>query len=250
MALQKQACKVCGCGDESCNGCTKQEECDDCNLVGSCCCTNAHIVWHKEQVRKGVFLEYFSLGWMTVEVIASIVAGLIVGKSFALLAFGGDSVIEFVSAYAVLDYLRKMNKGILAGESESERTEKITTSLLILLIPVIAGGAVYSYFSGIKPEASPLGIAVALGAVIIMPILWIQKKRIGRDGNILPLTIDAVESATCFFMSVALLGGLLLNYFAHVTWADYVATAIILGFVALEIRESLEERDSGRNLSR
>jgi divalent metal cation (Fe/Co/Zn/Cd) transporter len=178
---------------------------------------------------------------MTVEVIASIVAGLIVGRSFALLAFGGDSVIELISAYAVWSYLRKLGSGFFAHETESERTEKIATALLILLIPVIAGGVVYSYISGIKPEASVLGIAVALGAVIVMPVLWVQKKRIGSKGNILPLTIDAIESATCFFMSVALLGGLLLNYFLHITWADYVATAIILGFISLEIRESIQE---------
>jgi divalent metal cation (Fe/Co/Zn/Cd) transporter len=177
---------------------------------------------------------------MTIEVIVSIIAGLIIGKSFALLAFGGDSLVELISAYVVLDYLRKFNKGIFQSEAESERTERLAAVLLTLLIPTIAGGAVYSYFSGIKPQASLLGIAVALGAVIIMPILWLQKKRIGREANILSLSIDAAESATCFFMSVAVLVGLLLNYFFQITWADYVATVIILGFVVLEIRESLE----------
>ncbi len=178
---------------------------------------------------------------MSIEVVASIVAGLMVGKSFALLAFGGDSMIELISAYAVLSFLRNLNKGEFASKTESKRTEKIATVLLILLIPIIAGGAISSFVLGITPEASPLGIAVALGAVIIMPVLWIQKKRIGREGIILPLSIDATESATCFLMSIALLGGLLLNYFLHIVWADYVATAIILGFVALEVRESLHD---------
>ncbi len=178
---------------------------------------------------------------MSVEVIASVIAGFIIGKSFALLAFGGDSVIELISAYAVLGYLRKSSRGISDIESESEGTEKIATLLLFLLMPVIAGGAIYSFHLGIEPKASLLGIAVAVGAVIIMPIVWKEKKRIGTDGNIPPLTIDAIESATCFFMSVALLGGLLINFFLHITWADYVATVIILGFVALEIRESIED---------
>jgi divalent metal cation (Fe/Co/Zn/Cd) transporter len=178
---------------------------------------------------------------MSVEIIASVIAGAIVGKSFALLAFGGDSLVELLSAYVVLGYLRKLKRGILQSEVESERTEKLATTLLILLIPIIAGGAVYSYFSGIRIESSPLGIAVALGAVFIMPVLWIQKRRIGREGNLLPLSIDAAESATCFFMAIAVLGGLLLNYYLAISWADYVATAVILGFVALEIRESLVE---------
>lgn len=178
---------------------------------------------------------------MSVEVVASVVAGLVIGRSLALLAFGGDSVIELISAYAVFSFLRKFDRGVITSPEESERTERIATTLLIILVPIITVGAIYSYVSGIKPEASPLGIAVALGAVVIMPILWLQKKKTGREANILSLTIDAVESATCFFMALALLGGLLVDYFLHMGWADYAATAVILGFVILEIRESIKE---------
>jgi divalent metal cation (Fe/Co/Zn/Cd) transporter len=178
---------------------------------------------------------------MSVEVIASVVAGLVIGRSLALLAFGGDSVIELISAYAVFSYLRKFDKGILVGREECERTERFATVLLIILVPIITGGAIYSYVSGVKPEASPLGIAVALGAVVIMPVLWLQKKKTGSQANIPSLTIDAIESATCFFMALALLAGLLIDYLLHFGWADYAATAVILGFVVLEIRGSINE---------
>jgi len=177
---------------------------------------------------------------MSVEITASVVAGLIVGKSFALLAFAGDSLIEFISAFAVLNYLKNLSLGKYL-ESESERTERISLSLLIVLIPAITLGAIYSYFSAVKPLASPLGIVVSLGAVVIMSFLWIQKRGLGTNANIIPLKIDAVESAACLFMSVAVLGGLVFEYFLGISWADYVATAIILGFVALEVKESLAE---------
>jgi divalent metal cation (Fe/Co/Zn/Cd) transporter len=238
---QNQICQVCECNEESCKGCTKKSECVDCSSNNSCCCTSSHAVWHNEQVRRGLSLEYFSLGWMSVEVIASVIAGMIIGKSFALLAFAGDSVVEIISAFAVLSYIRNLTKGNFI-ETESERTEKISHSLLILLIPVIALGATYSYFSGVKAEASPLGIAVSLGAVVIMSYLWTEKKRLGKEANIVPLAIDAIESATCLFMSVAVLGSLLLEYFFGFSWADYVATAIILVFLVVEVREYTEEK--------
>jgi divalent metal cation (Fe/Co/Zn/Cd) transporter len=179
---------------------------------------------------------------MSVEVVASIIAGLIIGKSFALLAFAGDSVIELISAFAVMEYMRSLmwKPGFSRG-LESKRIERVALVLLILLVPTISGGAIYSYFAGVKPEASLLGIAVAFGAAIIMPILWIQKRSVGREANVFALSLDAVESATCFFMSIALLGGLILNYFFNLAWADYVATGIILFFVTLEIRESFKE---------
>jgi divalent metal cation (Fe/Co/Zn/Cd) transporter len=171
---------------------------------------------------------------MAVEVLGSIGIGLLSG-SLALLAFGGDSLIEIVSGLAVTLHLRRDSSG---SSGLGKRTEELTKFLLVALIPIIGGGAVYSYLAGIKPESFPLGIAVALGAVIIMPVLWVRKRRIGRETNCAPLSMDAVQSAACFLMSLALLGGLLVNYFFGIGWADYVATVVILAFVAKESVEA------------
>ncbi len=185
----------------------------------------------------GIRVEYLSSAWMTVEVLGSVTFGLMAG-SFALLAFGGDSLIELISGFAVLSHLRK---NVAGSEIMGRRTEFLATGLLFALIPVIGLGAVYSYASGLRPEGSPLGILIAIGAVIIMPFLWWQKKKIGSETNNMPLSIDAVESVTCLFMSVALLGGLLAEYFFGIWWADYLATGVILVFVAKEAAESLRE---------
>ena len=177
---------------------------------------------------------------MLIEVFGSIGFGLIAG-SFALLAFGGDSLIELISGIAVLTGLRKESSPSSVSEEHNKRVEKFTSGLLFGLIPVIALGAAYSYITGLKPEASPLGIALAIGAVIVMPYLYIQKKRIGREIRSLPLSIDAIESVTCLFMALALLGGLLGEYFLGLWWADYLATGVILAFVAREAVESSHE---------
>lgn len=182
-------------------------------------------------------MEYVSLGWMSVEVIGSIGIGFLSG-SLALIAFGSDSLVEMISGLMVVTHLKSCS----ASPSDlGELTEKITKLLLVALIPIIGAGAVYSYVTGLKPESSLLGIGVAIGAVVIMPILWVQKKTIGRETNCTPLSIDAVESVTCFLMALALLGGLLLNYFFRISWVDYAATAIILGFVAKESVDTFRE---------
>jgi len=191
-------------------------------------------------LHRGLLVEYASLAWMIIESLVAVGAGVSSG-SLALLAFGGDSFIELASSYTVADYLRRVTK---AEKSESERAEgvtKITTALLFILIPVIGLGALYTYLSGLQAEASPLGIAVSLGAVVLMPVLPYEKKRIGKAADCLPLTIDAVESETCFLMSITLLASLLVNYFWKIWWVDYVATIIILAFVAKEALESLSE---------
>jgi len=185
----------------------------------------------------GIRVEYLSSAWMTVEALAAIGFGLVAG-SLALLAFGGDSLIELLSGFVVLTHLRKDASG---SETDSRRAEQLTSGLLFCLIPVIGAGAVYSYAVGLRPEGSPMGVAVAMGAVIIMPYLYFKKKSIGEETRCSPLKMDAIESVTCFFMAAVLLGGLLTEVFLGFWWVDYLATAVILAFVAHEAMESYRE---------
>jgi divalent metal cation (Fe/Co/Zn/Cd) transporter len=175
---------------------------------------------------------------MLVEVIGAFAAG-IAASSFALLAFGSDSVIELASAFVVLRHLRIDDSG---SSAQGERTALLTSLLLISIVPVIGIGSTYTYFIlKIQPLPSVLGIAIALGSVIIMPILWREKSKIGRETGCLPLSIDAMESAACFLMALALLGGLVGEYLFKLGWLDYAATLVILFFVAFEAKESFEE---------
>ena len=222
-------CTICKCEAESCENCLNPIEC----MSVPCCCSPAHSSWRLSRIHLGLMVEYVSLGWMIVEIIGSIGIGLL-SSSFALIAFGSDSFVELISGVTVLIHLKGESKG---SSNLGKRTEKLAKLLLVLLIPVIGLSAIYSYVIGVRPESSPLGIAIAMGAVLIMPILWVQKRRIGRETNCTPLSVDAIESATCFLMALALLGSLLVNYLFKIGWIDYLATAMILAFVG---RESLE----------
>src|SRR2546426_5671840 len=236
-ALSSSSCQTCGCAEASCESCLTPTDCHNC---ASCCCNTTHQSWRQARIGNGIRIEYFSSAWMMIEVLGSIGFGVIAG-SFALLAFGGDSLIELISGIAVLTGLRRDSSGSNSGGMHSKKTEQFTGALLFVLIPVIGLGAVYSYITGLKPEGSPLGIAIAIGAVIVMPYLYVQKKKIGRETRSLPLSIDAIESVTCLFMALALLGGLLAEYFLGLWWADYLATGVILAFVAREAVESYHE---------
>ena len=66
---------------------------------------SAHSAARDGLVRRGIALEIFTLGWMTIEAAVAVAAGLVAG-SVALIAFGIDSVIEFVAALVVLQTFR------------------------------------------------------------------------------------------------------------------------------------------------
>ena len=177
---------------------------------------------------------------MSLEVIVAVIAGVLAG-SFALLALGGDSFIELVSGVAVVSFLRKERGG---SQGRGLGTARFSSVLLFALIPTISLSAAYSYLTGVRAEATPLGIAIAIGAVVVMPFLWRGKRKIGHEARCLPLSTDAIESATCLLMSIVLLTGLLTISLFGLWWVDYVATGLILTFVAKEAVESYREARS------
>jgi divalent metal cation (Fe/Co/Zn/Cd) transporter len=229
-------CAVCECAVQSCKSCTS----DACSVSNcySCCCVGDHSAWRQKRIREGLNLQYISIVWMVVEIVGAMGAAIL-ASSFALLAFGADSIIELVSAVTVMRHLSVDGSGSREG---GENTALLTSLLLVALVPAIGLGATYAYFfANLHPATSLLGIAVALGSVIVMPVLWLKKRRIGQDTACIPLSIDAVESATCFFMAIALLGGLALEFIFKLGWIDYAAALVIVGFVAYEAKESLTE---------
>jgi divalent metal cation (Fe/Co/Zn/Cd) transporter len=143
--------------------------------------------------------------------------------------------VELLSALVVARHLMEDAGGSLGTGGRSARFSSI---LLLSLVPVVGIGAGYSYLVGLRPEGSPLGIAIAVMALLVMPYLWLEKRKIGGETRCLPLQIDALESATCFFMSLALLCGLLVEFLLGFWWADYLTTGIILLIVAKEAIES------------
>ncbi len=61
-------------------------------------------------VRQGITLERFTISWMIIEASVAVVAGVTAG-SVALLAFGIDSMIEFVAALVVLQAFARSRRG-------------------------------------------------------------------------------------------------------------------------------------------
>src|ERR1039457_3587553 len=63
--------------------------------------TSISILTRSELVRRGQRLEYFSIGYNSLEGLVSILAGIVAG-SVSLIGFGLDSLIEVISGAALL----------------------------------------------------------------------------------------------------------------------------------------------------
>ena len=164
---------------------------------------------------------------MLVECGVSLYAGAL-ARSPALLAFGSDSLIELFSAtVVVLQFLPRF-------PLSQERANRTAGLLLFALAGVVAAIAIAALVLRAHPEASRLGIAIMIAALIAMPALaWLKNREALRSNNP-ALRADAVQSATCAYLAGITLVGLAANAVFGVAWFDSLAA---LAAVPLLIKE-------------
>jgi len=179
------------------------------------------------------WLQAITILWMLAECALSLYAAW-AAQSAALLAFGGDSLVELLSAGVVLFSVRQTS--LLSRE----RAARASGVLLFLLAAVVACAAVTTLVHGSHPEASWLGIGVSIAALIVMPALaWLKRKTARTTGN-QALAADAVQSATCAYLAAITLAGLAANSLLHIQWLDPVAALAALPILAIEGRRALQ----------
>lgn len=190
-----------------------------------------------ELVTRGRKLEYFTIGYNSLEGTIAIIAGLIAG-SIALVGFGFDSLIEVTSG-AVL--LWRLHADV--DEKRRERVEAISLRIVGICFVVLA---VYVSYDSVKslirreaPQESIVGIVLAAVSLIIMPLLVRAKRRVARGIKSGALMADSKQTELCTYLSAILLGGLLLNALVGWWWADPVAALIMVPIIVKEGIEGL-----------
>jgi divalent metal cation (Fe/Co/Zn/Cd) transporter len=176
-------------------------------------------------VRRGFWLEYASMAWMTVEAAVAITAGVI-ASSVALVGFGLDSVIEFFAAAVVVWQLRG------GGEKRETRAVHLIGITLFALAAYLAVESIRNLVGQTRPELSVPGLAVTAAALIVMPSLAVAKRRTGRALDNRTLIADAAESALCATTAGAALLGVGLSAWLGWWWAD-PAAALAIGALAV-----------------
>ena len=198
-------------------------------------------------IRQARLAEALTLAWMVVELVVALWAG-ISARSVALTTFGVDSGIELFTAAVVLRmFVLHTDR---ATEEELDARERQASRLvgwgLYGLIAYVVATSVWSLVSGSRPESSRVGIALAVAALVIMPLLWRWRLSLARRLDSPALRADAACSLVCIYMSVTLLVGLLLNSLFGWWWADSLAALAMIWWIRGEAAESLEAARSGR----
>jgi divalent metal cation (Fe/Co/Zn/Cd) transporter len=181
--------------------------------------------------RRAQLLAATSVTYNVVEAVVAITAGLVAG-SVALVGFGLDSIVEVSSGLIILWQFR---------HPLPESRERLALRMLAVSFFALAGyvsfESVRALVAADRPDASPVGIALAIASLIVMPVLSRAQRRTGRALGSNAVVADGTQTLLCTYLSAVLLVGLVLNATLGWYWADPLAGLII---AAVAIREGLE----------
>ncbi len=195
-------------------------------------------------LRRGRFLEVFTVLWNGAEGIVGLALGLLAG-SIALVGFSIDSFIEMSSGLILLWRLQTRRDA-----ESAERAEATALRLVGLSLLALAAYLVYDSVAALirhePPAPSPGGVVLAAVSLVVMPLLSRAKRRVAAGIQSRALQADSVQTDICTYLSAILLGGLGANALLGWWWADPLAALVMTPFIAREGWEAVRGEHQGR----
>ena len=184
--------------------------------------------------RRAKLLSWVSLGYMAIEGLVAIAAGIVAG-SIALIGFGIDSAIEGFASVVIV--WRFTGSRTLSHRAE-ERAQKLVAVQFFILAPYVAVEATRTLVNGSHPEESIVGIALAASSLVVMPWLGRAKQRIGSRIGSSATASEGKQNMLCAYLAAALLVGLLGNALFGAWWLDPIVALFIAAVAVQEGREA------------
>jgi divalent metal cation (Fe/Co/Zn/Cd) transporter len=195
-------------------------------------------VWVRDTLtRRGLRLEYTTLGWNVVGVPILVLAAIRSGSAAAA-GFGFDSAIEIGASLVVVWELTGAPK-----QREAIGLRLIGYAFLALALYVTALAA-FTLVGGHHPGHSTLGIVWTAATCIVMLALARGKAITGKALANPVLLAEGRVTLVDACLAAAVLAGLTLNSVLGWWWADPLAGLVIVGYALREARNTLASNDA------
>jgi divalent metal cation (Fe/Co/Zn/Cd) transporter len=188
-------------------------------------------------------LSYFTVGYNVLEGLISIAFAAAAGSA-ALLGFGIDSFVESLSGTVMI--WRFAHRGGISSDEEAQR-ERVAIRLVGVSL-MLAGGyvvieSVEMLYFGDGPDRHVAGLLIACVSLVVMPVLFVMKRRTAEALRSRSLAADAKQTLACILLSVTLLVGSGLHYTTGTWQADPISGLLIAGFLIREGHKAWREQD-------
>jgi len=180
-------------------------------------------------VRRARSLAWLGIGWHGIEAAVAVGAGLLAG-SVALVGFGADSVVEALAAFIVI---WRFATARASSETAERRAQQLIAVSFFLIAAYVGVEATRTVLGGERPQASWIGIGLAVVTAVTMPLLARAKARVGDQLGSSATKSEGQQNMLCAYLSFALLVGLGANALLRWWWADPL-TALAIAGVAIK----------------
>jgi divalent metal cation (Fe/Co/Zn/Cd) transporter len=190
-------------------------------------------------LRRGLALEWVTLGWNVVGIGVLAVAAL-AARSVALAGFGLDSLIEIGASTVVVWELSGS-----VDERRQQRALRLIGWAFAALAAYLLVQAAVVLAKGFHPGHSALGIAWTSVTALVMFALAAGKATTGRALGNPVLQAEGRITMVDGLLAAAVLVGLVLNASLGWWWADPVAGLVLVGYALVEGRAALRPEGVG-----
>lgn len=187
--------------------------------------------------RRAFRLALFTVVYNLLEGVAAVVVGAGAGSA-ALVGFGADSFVESLSGGVMLWRFGRAHED---AEGVERRAARIVGYTFFVLAAYVAWDAGRALMLGERPEVSWIGIGLAVLSLVVMPVLYVLKRRTAARLGSGSLRADSRQTLACTLLSAALLLGLGLHAAFGLWQADPVLGLLIAGLLVREGREAVVE---------
>lgn len=187
-------------------------------------------------LRRGLRLEYATLGWNVIGV-GIVITAAIAAHSVALAGFGLDSLIEIFASVIVVWQLKGIN------DDRERRALRLIGGAFFALATYVLVQAGYVLLVQARPDTSILGIIWLSATLVAMLLLAAGKRQTGAQlGNAVLLT-EAHVTLIDAYLAAAVHVGLVLNAAFGWWWADPLAGLVIVYYGIKEGIAAWREED-------
>jgi divalent metal cation (Fe/Co/Zn/Cd) transporter len=123
------------------------------------------------------------------------------------------------------------------SHSAEARAQKLVAIQFFVLAPYVAVESTRALIGGERPDATWVGMVLAVSSVVLMPLLGVAKQRIADQIGSAATKGEGRQNMLCAYLAAALLVGLAGNALVGAWWLDPGVGLLIAG---VAVKEGLE----------
>jgi divalent metal cation (Fe/Co/Zn/Cd) transporter len=184
-------------------------------------------------LHRAIRLSQVSIAWGLLTGLAAVAVGIVVG-GLTLAGYGLDAIADGTASVIVLHRFHTERQEPHRGESLERRASRLVAIALFVISVYLGVSAIRALATHHSPDATALGVAIAVAAMIVLPPLAIAKWRTAAQLGSAALRADGILTAVAAVLAVGAVLGLVLGPAFGWWWADAVIALAVVGVLVRE----------------